>query len=279
MSLNFLSSQSWHLYHDRDNVRNNDPLSNLVYQDSFIRYLPKINEGVNDQQIGGIHFYPNMSPVILLGGKDTRLSNKEAGYAYLQEVGYQLVIRPHGGLAVVNDEGIVNFSLITDMGEDKIPIDQAYENITHVVREILAPYGLNVEHYEVPDSYCPGTYDLVVNGQKIGGTAQRRFKSGLTTAAYLSLNGNQRERAEHIREFYDRSDADDSYPKVDWRVMTTISDLIGKEYTQEDFEDDLINLFNKYSTVESRDFSDTDLEAIYTKQYPILKKRNDTLPS
>lgn len=279
MSLNFLSSQSWYLYHDRDNVRNNDPLSNLVYQDSFIRYLPQLNAEANDQQIGGIHFYPNMSPVILLGGKDTRLSNKEAGYAYLQEVGYQLVIRPHGGLAVVNDAGIVNFSLITDMGEDKIPIDQAYENISRVVQEIFAPYGLNVEHYEVPDSYCPGTYDLVVNGQKIGGTAQRRFKSGLTTAAYLSLNGDQRERTEHIREFYERSEADDTYPKVNWRVMTTITDLIGREYTQENFEDDLIALFNKYSTIENRDFSDTELEAIYTKQYPILKKRNDTLPS
>ncbi|MBG9984274.1 hypothetical protein HYO62_05145 [Aerococcaceae bacterium DSM 111022] len=279
MSFDFLSSQSWLIYHDRDNSRNKDPISSLVYEDSFIRYLPKLNEETQDQQIGGIHFYPNLDPVILLGGKDTRLSNKEAGYAYLQEVGYKLVVRPHGGLAVVNDSGIVNFSLITDMGEDKIPIDQAYEYITRVVQEILEPYGLIVEHYEVENSYCPGTYDLVVNGQKIGGTAQRRFKSGLTTAAYLSLNGNQKERAEHIREFYERSDADETYPSVDWRVMTTISDLIGKDFTQQDFENDLTKLFSKYTTFEYRDFSDTELENIYTKQYPILKKRNNTLPS
>lgn len=276
MSFSFISKQNWRLFHERDNVCNYDPLSALVYQDSFIRYLPYLNEH-SQQQIGGVHFYPYMYPIILLGGKDTRLKEETTGYKFLQDAGYQTVIRPHGGLAVVNDPGIVNFALMSDMKEEKLTIDEAYENITRLIQEAFAPYDIVVEHYEVANSYCPGTYDLVVNGQKIGGTAQRRFKNGLTTAAYLSLNGDQRKRAELIRDFYEQSHADDSYPKVDWRAMTTLSDILGREYTQKDFETDIINVLKRYSTVERHDFSDPELKQIYHKQYPTMKQRNDVL--
>ncbi|MBG9982374.1 hypothetical protein HZY86_04525 [Aerococcaceae bacterium DSM 111020] len=273
MLTDFIKKQSWQLYHDRDNLHHEDPLSSLVYQDAFIRYLPEMNQR-NHQHLGIIHLYPYQTPTVLLGGKDTRLPQAQKGYDFLRQSGYQCVIRPHGGLAVVNDPGIINFAIVTDMSDEKIAIDQAYEYITELVQEILRPYGLTVNHYEVPRSYCPGKYDLVVNGQKIGGTAQRRFKDGLTTAAYLSLNGDQRKRAELIRQFYEISDADESYPDVDWKVMTTIEDCIAETYSQKDFEQDLLRVFNHYSRIESHDFTDSTLSRIYKEQYPSLQKRN-----
>ncbi len=273
MLADFIQKQSWQLYHDRNNPHNEDPLSSLVYQDAFIRYLPEINQQSN-QHLGAIHLYPYQKPTVLLGGKDTRLKEAQKGFDFLRESGYQCVIRPHGGLAVVNDPGIINFAIVTDMTDEKIAIDQAYEYITNLVQEILSPYGLKVDHYEVPQSYCPGKYDLVVNGQKIGGTAQRRFKDGLTTAAYLSLNGDQRKRAELIRQFYEVSQADETYPNVDWKVMTTIENCLADSYSQQDFEQDLLRVFKKYSHIEPSDFTDPLLNQIYEQQYPTLQKRN-----
>ncbi len=56
--------------------------------------------------------------------------------------------------------------------------------------------------YEIADSYCPGTYDLSIDGKKIAGTAQRRIKDGVAVMMYLSINGDQPARGSLVRRFY-----------------------------------------------------------------------------
>ena len=232
----YLSQHEWRYFDDA----NHDPAlaasDSLAYQDSFIRWLPHLQ---GDQPQGLVHFYSIDRPTVLLGAKDSRLPNLAAGLAYLEEQGFDYALRPHGGLGVVCDPGILNIGLASDLTHFPLSIDAAYEQMVALIGLSLMPYGLKLEAYEIAQSYCPGTYDLVVGGQKIGGIAQRRFKTGLTTAAYISVAGDQAARAQLMAGFYQAAGADDSYPKVDPTVMTTLAHACGQPLDRRTYQEEL----------------------------------------
>lgn len=273
---NDLLDNLWLVYHDRDNQDHLNPISALAYEDALIRYIPLINQS-NDQSIAAVHFYPYEHPTILLGGRDTRLPQATKGYQYLKSLGYQLAVRPHGGLAVVNDQGVVNISFITDMTQQFISIDDAYEQCYSLLKTIFAPYDLSLSYGEITRSYCPGSYDLILNGQKVGGTAQRRFKNGLATAAYLSLNGDQVKRASILRQFYRIAQADQTYPDIDPTSMTTISEVLGLTYTQQQFERDVLATLSLINKAKPGSLEDLSLVNHYQEQFARLTSRNHQL--
>lgn len=61
---------------------------------------------------------------IVLGIQDTKLPNLHAGIHYLNDQGYQVIVRNSGGLAVVLDEGVLNISLILPETEKGIDINR-----------------------------------------------------------------------------------------------------------------------------------------------------------
>lgn len=277
----YLAQHYWLLFDDRLNEDRERATSALAYQDSFIRWLPEVNAKQtlysDHSAFGVIHWYPYAYPAVLLGTRDARLPEVTAGIRYLEEQGYQVVLRPHGGLAVVCDPGVINVSLVSDNQHYPLSIDEAYEQMVAWISQALAPLGLEVESYEIPDSYCPGKFDLVLNDKKIGGIAQRRFKTGVTTAAYLSVNGSQDERSELIRTFYEISQADESYPAVRAEVMTTIEEELGKPFRVDDLYELLINTVHNYSITEQRTFVDFFLSQHYGKAVERLDKRRNDL--
>ena len=141
----------------------------------------------------------------------------------------------------------------------------------------LMSYGLELEAYEIAQSYCPGTYDLVVGGQKIGGIAQRRFKTGLTTAAYISVAGDQAARAQLMAGFYQAAGADDSYPKVDPAVMTTLAHACGRPLDRQTYQEELIQLISHYQKLVPGDYQDPDLVPIFTKMRQVSLARTQSL--
>lgn len=275
-SQEFLSQQQWMVFSEENNPAKGDANSSLSYQDTFIRWLPQVNDH-STQPYGILHFYPNDFPVILLGAKDTRLSELANANKYLVDQGYELVQRPHGGLAVVNDPGVINFGIVSDNRHFELSIDEAYEKMVGIVAQSLKSFNIEVESYEIPDSYCPGKYDLVVNGQKIGGIAQRRFKTGVATAAYISVNGNQEERAQLIQTFYRIGEADEAYPLINPDSMTTIEAVIGQELSVADYQSLVIELFKKHATVKVGDFNDPALNDLYTKGYEKIANRSQKI--
>lgn len=198
----------------------------LAWQDTFIRQIPLLNASDSQKNHGLIHFYETYTPSIILGPKDTQLPQLQTGIDFLKMSGYSVHLRAHGGLAVVSDPGVLNIAYITDLSVFPLTIDQAYQEMVTWITLALAPHGLKVEAYEIPQSYCPGTYDLVVEGKKIGGIAQRRFKFGIATAAYLSVTGNQNHRAQIIHDFYKLSQAGTAYPVVKPSVMASLTEWL-----------------------------------------------------
>ena len=47
-----------------------------------------------------------------------------------------------------------------------------------------------IEAYEIVGSYCPGSYDLSIDGKKFAGISQRRMKNGIAVQIYLCVEGS-----------------------------------------------------------------------------------------
>lgn len=297
-TFDYLSHHHWLIYDENNNPDKQVKDTAMALQDSFIRYLPLQNsplketaDATNDatQQLAAspaaqekssakpaalLHFYPSARDTILLGAKDKQLANFTAGVDYLIKQGYSVSLRPHGGLAVVNDEGVLNIALVSDNALYPLTIDQAYEQMVQLIGLTLARYDLKVEAYEIEDSYCPGKFDLVVDGRKIGGIAQRRFKTGLTTAAYISVCGDQTARAELIREFYTLGQANEQFPSVNPASMISLTDLVSEPLTVSSFKQDILATIAKYSDHQPGDYLDPELQAIYRPRLEQAAKRS-----
>lgn len=200
-----------------------DPANNLAsfaYTNALLNTLPTITTPV-------LHFW-TLDDTLILGLKDQRLPYLDTALGYLRHQQAHYFVRNSGGLAVVSDAGILNVSLFLPATSDTLSVDAGYQQMTDLVTAAFP--SLSIEAMEVPHSYCPGKFDLAVNGVKIGGMSQRRNPHGTVIMLYLSINGDQNARAQLVRAFYDHGLAGTpnkwGFPDVQSASMTTISALL-----------------------------------------------------
>ncbi|RZT21124.1 lipoate--protein ligase family protein [Fictibacillus sp. BK138] len=188
---------------------------------------------------------------IVLGIQDTRLPYLKDGIEHLEALGYRVIVRNSGGLAVVLDEGVLNISLILPEKEGTIDINQGYDTMTALVEQLLEPYGASFDAYEIVGSYCPGSYDLSIGGKKFAGISQRRMRGGVAVQIYLCVDGSGSERASIIGEFYKRGLRGEKtkfqYPEIRPEVMASLADLLGRPLTVADIHARLLNVLHKNS--------------------------------
>lgn len=175
---------------------------------------------------------------VVLGIQDTKLPFLADGISWLKRQQYRYLVRTSGGLAVLLDEGVLNLSLILPEHERKIDINLGYDTMVELVKEMYSEVKDHIEAKEISQSYCPGSYDLSINGQKFAGISQRRIRNGVAVQIYLCVTGSGAERAALIKEFYSRSkkDFDTKYvfPVIDPEVMASLSELLKQPLTIED---------------------------------------------
>lgn len=188
---------------------------------------------------------------VSIGIQDTKLPKLKEGIQFLQEAGYRVVLRNSGGLAVVLDKDILNVSLILPDVKKGIAINRGYETMHTLIQDMFSDFNQVIKAYEIENSYCPGSYDLSIDGKKFAGISQRRMEKGVAVQIYLGLGGNQGERAELIRSFYEISgkDLQEKYhfPNVDKNVMSTLSLLLGASLTVNDVVLRLLNSLRFYA--------------------------------
>ncbi|MGM7703130.1 lipoate--protein ligase family protein [Pseudalkalibacillus sp. Hm43] len=210
---------------------------------------------------------------VVLGIQDSRLPELHEGVKFLESQGYQVIVRNSGGLAVVLDHGVLNLSLILSEKKNKIDIDQGYDAMVYMTRRILEKYGLSFDVVEISDSYCPGKFDLSIDGKKFAGISQRRLRGGIAVQIYLCVTGSGADRAALIRDFYDKAKSHESmkftYPKVNPEVMASLSELVGKDLTVSDLMRDVL-LFLKE---QDADLLSSHLSITEINQYDFYLKR------
>lgn len=175
---------------------------------------------------------------IVLGIQDTKLPYLKDGMQYLENQGYDVIVRNSGGLAVVLDEGVLNVTLIFPESEKGIDINRGYDAMWQLVQEMFSDFSVLIEAREIIGSYCPGSYDLSIDGKKFAGISQRRLRNGVAVQIYLCVNGSGSTRAKVIEEFYTISKKNEEtkyqYPVIKPAVMASLTELLQRDLTIQD---------------------------------------------
>lgn len=217
---------------------------------------------------------------VVLGIPDSRLPFIKDGVRMLKAEGYHVIVRNSGGLAVALDEGVLNISLVLP-DTRRLSIDEGYEAMLHFIQYMLSDITTDIQAYEIVGSYCPGDYDLSIDGVKFAGISQRRVRDGAAIQIYLDVEGNSQQRAELIRNFYhvSKQDAETSfvYPTVNPKVMGSISDLTHVPLTVEDMKDRVRKTIERLSTrIITEPFSSYEREQ-FAKRYKQMVQRNASI--
>ncbi|MED4351222.1 biotin/lipoate A/B protein ligase family protein [Schinkia azotoformans] len=247
------------------------PLQSFAYDDTF---CSSVGSGQSAPVIRTwIH-----APTIVLGIQDGRLPFLEQGVAFLEEKGYQSIVRNSGGLAVVLDDGILNLSLILPEGKG-IDINRGYEAMWNLIQLMLSGFDVQVDAREIVGSYCPGSFDLSIGGKKFAGISQRRLRGGVAVQIYLCVTGSGSLRAEIVREFYHRALQGEktkfTYPTIVPSTMASLSELLGKTITTEQLITLMLKTFGDLDAgITTTPLSEKELE-LYQYNYNRILKRNE----
>ena len=174
---------------------------------------------------------------VVLGIQDARLPHLSDGIRLLHERGFRPVVRNSGGLAVVLDADVLNLSLILPE-KDGIQIDSGYEAMTSLIQLMFQDVTTKIVPGEIVGSYCPGSFDLSIDGKKFAGISQRRVRGGVAVQIYLSVRKSGSERAALIRDFYAQAIQGKAtrftYPEIVPETMASLEELLGIPLTVDD---------------------------------------------
>lgn len=224
-----------------------------------------------------IWVHPN---TVVLGIPDSRLPYLEKGLHMLQEQNYHAVIRNSGGLAVLLNEGVLNMSFIIPSNQE-VSIHDGYDMMYQFIQELFTDYTNEVKAYEIKGSYCPGDYDLSMNGMKFAGISQRRVRNGIAIQIYLDIEGSSYERASIVRDFYTISKQEETtkyeYPEVNPNVMGSINQLLGTNFTVDEVILKIKQAFIKKGiTISSNSLLHEEKE-LFLKRLEQMEKRNQKI--
>jgi octanoyl-[GcvH]:protein N-octanoyltransferase len=215
---------------------------------------------------------------IVLGIQDTKLPFLQEGRQFLTEQGYQSIVRNSGGLAVVLDEGVLNISLIFPEAEKGIDINRGYDAMWTLIQNMFADFHQPIEAGEIVGSYCPGSYDLSINGKKFAGISQRRLRKGVAVQIYLCVTGSGSKRAALIKRFYEIAIQGEqtkfTYPEIVPNVMGSLAELLDENLTVADCLFRLLNQLKANSDVLYAGQLNEDELELFSGYYQRIVDRN-----
>lgn len=226
-----LQQPIWRFYDQSISLINSSPLESFATDDTLCQLVgqlvspPTIRTWVHNASV-------------VLGIQDHRLPYVQQGMKLLEKRGYHPIVRNSGGLAVVLDEGILNISVVLSEQTTAIGINDGYDVMVALIKALFPEAADKIEAYEIVGSYCPGSYDLSIEGKKFAGISQRRLRQGVAVQIYLCIEGSGAERAALIRDFYAESLQGEitkfTYPQILPDVMASLSELVDASLTVKD---------------------------------------------
>lgn len=144
-----------------------DPAFNLAFEEYVLR---------NRKEGDYLLLWQNSNTVVI--GQNQN-AEAEINRAFVEKHGTHVVRRITGGGAVYHDLGNLNYSFITDANDAE---HMTMERFTKPIVEVLKSLGLNAE--------CSGRNDILVEGKKVSGTAQRVTQGRILHHGTLLFNAN-----------------------------------------------------------------------------------------
>ncbi|MCU5746870.1 lipoate--protein ligase family protein [Staphylococcus sp. SQ8-PEA] len=218
---------------------------------------------------------------VILGIHDSRLPFLHEGIRFLtDEQGFNAIVRNSGGLGVVLDQGILNISLIFK-GKTETTIDEAFTVMFLLIAKMFEDEDVEIETHEIKHSYCPGKFDLSIGGRKFAGISQRRVRGGIAVQVYLCVEGSGSERAEMMRQFYQRALQGQStkfvYPEIYPECMASLEELFGHALTVQDVMFQLLYALKDLgSTLNMNPITDEEWQR-YDGYFEKMVQRNDKM--
>ena len=253
--------------------RPNDPFASFAIDDTIATTVgqnispPTVRLWVHDK-------------TLVLGIPDSRLPYIERGIEYVKDLGYNVIIRNSGGIAVLLDKGVLNLSLILP-NKSELSIHDGYELMYQFIQYLFKEYTSEIKAYEIIGSYCPGDYDLSIDGVKFAGISQRRVRDGVAVQIYIDVEGSSKERASIVKNFYELSTANKKttydYPDVNPNVMGTINDLLSTNISVKEL---IARIYHAISNHGSKNIQTDLLEIereIFIKRLEQMEKRNEKI--
>ncbi|MEK4078881.1 biotin/lipoate A/B protein ligase family protein [Solibacillus silvestris] len=272
----FLQQTMWRFIDQSISANKRSPLESFAMDDTLCHLVGQ--KMTNSTIRTWVHH-----DAVVLGIQDHRLPYIEQGMETLKNSGYDPIVRNSGGLAVVLDAGVLNISIV--LNEDKpLSINNAFEMMVALIRQLFPEISTKIEAYEIVGSYCPGSYDLSINGQKFAGISQRRMKSGIAVQIYLCVEGSGSERAELIKRFYENGLQGEKtkfeYPDIKPEVMASLQQLTGQNVTVFEVNERLRNLLRQWNgqlfelplEQEEMELYDYYLERVFKRNESMLSK-------
>lgn len=215
---------------------------------------------------------------VVLGIQDSRLPFINEGRSYLDKEGYSVIVRNSGGLAVLLDEGILNISLIVKE-EKGFSIDAGYEKMFHLIKQMFADFSADIQAYEIVGSYCPGSYDLSIDGKKFAGISQRRIRGGVAVQIYLCVAGDGSRRADKLRTFYELAvqgaPTKFTYPNIVPSTMASLSDLLHTPLTIANVMSRLLHTFQHAGIHLTTSPLTYEEDQLFRQQFERISERNE----
>lgn len=144
---------------------------------------------------------------LLVTRSETRLPHFDGAAAKMESVGWPVLLRKSGGGACPVASGTVQVSTIEAVSSG-IRMNAKYAVLTELIQSTLGFFQIVAQTGSVTGAYCPGSYDLAVQGKKIAGMSQHWFRNRcgircVVTAASINIEEPPDVLASMVNQFYE----------------------------------------------------------------------------
>jgi hypothetical protein len=145
-------------------------------------------------------------PALLVTHSETRLPHFDGAVAEMQAAGWPVLLRKSGGEACPVGPGTVQVSMI-EAAFSGATMNAKYAFLTKLIQSTLGFFQIVSRTGSVAGAYCPGSYDLAVQGKKIAGMSQHWFRNRcgihcVVTAASINIDEPPDVLAGVVNQFY-----------------------------------------------------------------------------
>lgn len=142
---------------------------------------------------------------LIVGPTEGRLSNLTTAANHLRSEGWPVVRRHSGGSTCPVSSETLQIA-IARLGVPGVTIETAYQQLASLICTVIRSYGLEPAVGIIPNSFCPGRFDISISGRKVAGLSQRWHHTGgrmiVTTASTLIVDGGSRYLVQAVNLFY-----------------------------------------------------------------------------